>query len=105
MDEVAREQAFSFLEPRHQARIAGAYRSFTNDAGFARVVRNEDALQADGDLSISRYVGSANSDEGSARGEPAKTLRSLMKENGAFQEEMDLLVDALGTMLGRPYSG
>jgi type I restriction enzyme M protein len=36
--EVSRERAQSFLKPEHQQRIVAAYRAFTDEPGFAKVV-------------------------------------------------------------------
>ncbi len=67
--EVARERAQSFLRPEHQQRILRAYEAFVDDPGFAKVVKLEEVLQKDGNLSIPRYVrqigdGASNGDDG-----------------------------------------
>ena len=53
---MARERAQSFLTPAHQAKILNAYQKFTDQLGFASVVKNEDILAQDGNLSVPRYV-------------------------------------------------
>lgn len=95
VNQVAREQAFSFLELHHQARIVSAYRAFTNDEGFARVVTNEDALRAGGDLSIARYVGGSGPKESGGRGDLAAALTSFANQNLVFRREMDAILEAL----------
>ncbi|MEQ8754707.1 MAG: N-6 DNA methylase [Coleofasciculus sp. G1-WW12-02] len=45
--EVARVQAQSFLKPEHQKRFLPAYRDFTDNDGFAKVVTVEQVSQQD----------------------------------------------------------
>ena len=54
--EIAREQAQSFLQPEHQKRIFTAYQAFADEPGLAAVVSTADVLEANGNLSIARYV-------------------------------------------------
>jgi type I restriction enzyme M protein len=56
VDEVRRENAFSFLTEKHIEKIHDAYQKFDDVAGFAKVMTNEDLLKAKSDLTISRYV-------------------------------------------------
>src|SRR5207247_1305855 len=56
INEVTRERAQSFLEEEHIAHILAAYRTFADEAGFARVATH-DEIQANGaNLNIALYV-------------------------------------------------
>ncbi|MBU8549431.1 SAM-dependent DNA methyltransferase [Streptomyces sp. Babs14] len=57
--EVAREQAQSFLRNTHQAKILGAYQSFTGEDGFAAVATVDQIGEKGHSLAIPLYVGSA----------------------------------------------
>src|SRR5687767_9532712 len=54
--EVTRERAQSFLTDEHIERIVKAYEAFTDEPGFAHVVRLEEIRAKDGNLSIPLYV-------------------------------------------------
>ena len=44
VDEVAQERSQSFLRPEHQEKISDAYKAFSDQEGFAKVVDNNDIL-------------------------------------------------------------
>ncbi len=75
VDEVTRERAQSFLTDEHIERIAGAYRAFRDEAGFAAVATNTDCLERGGSLSIPLYVNGVTVNSG---------------ENGGSDESDDL---------------
>jgi type I restriction enzyme M protein len=54
--EVERHQAESYLTADHIARIAGAYRGWSDVPAFARVVSREELLRQDANLNIASYV-------------------------------------------------
>jgi type I restriction enzyme M protein len=56
VDDVTRERAQSFLTDGHIERIAGAYRAFGDEDGFASVATVDECLDHDGNLSIPLYV-------------------------------------------------
>lgn len=56
INEVERKNAQSFLEDRHIQRIAAAYKKYSSDDGFARVVTIQDIADNNFSLSISLYV-------------------------------------------------
>ena len=58
--EVARQNAFSYLEEGHIEKIHSAYKNFKNIKGFARVVDNETILANKANLNIAFYVSSSN---------------------------------------------
>ncbi|OBG50195.1 class I SAM-dependent DNA methyltransferase [Mycobacterium sp. E735] len=64
VQEVAREQAQSFLRDIHQKRILDVYESFADEAGFATVVKLDQIVQKGYSLAIPLYV--AGEADGSA---------------------------------------
>lgn len=56
VNEVAREQAQSFLRERHQARILDSYRNFASDNDFAAVAGTGDIAAKGYSLAIPLYV-------------------------------------------------
>ncbi|KAF5038072.1 N-6 DNA Methylase [anaerobic digester metagenome] len=56
VNEVTRERAQSFLTDEHIERIVGAYRAFSDEAGFAYVATLPEIRASDGNLSIPLYV-------------------------------------------------
>ena len=56
VNEVTRERAQSFLTDDHIDRIVKAYHAFANQDGFARVVCNDEILEAGSNLSISLHI-------------------------------------------------
>ncbi len=94
--EIARERAQSFLREAHQARILAAYKTFEEEPGFAAVVSTVDALAAEGNLSIARYV---KKQKPAVVAEDAVTLAATWgafdSEGREFWTSMDALVDML----------
>ncbi|MEN6341114.1 MAG: class I SAM-dependent DNA methyltransferase [Methanospirillum sp.] len=80
VDEVTRERAQSYLTDEHIERIAGAYRAFKDETGFAYVATIEGCLEQDGNLSIPLYVnGSAGGGDESGDATPSDSLPSTLK--------------------------
>jgi type I restriction enzyme M protein len=94
VNEVAREQAQSFLKPEHQSKILKAYQAFDDQPGFAAVAKNEEVLDQGSNLSISRYVKKASQSEGDAVSLVA-AWTSFKEEGREFRAQMDALVDML----------
>ncbi len=96
-NDVAREQAKSFLKPEHQERIEVAFRTFADEPGFAKVASFDEIAGVGFSLSIPLYVTrrvpSANS------GEPAPSLLQTWKaweQSGAtYWTEMNAAVERL----------
>ena len=55
-NEVSRKNAFSYLDESQIQKILNAYNGFVDIDGFAKVVTNEEIIQANSVLSISYYV-------------------------------------------------
>jgi type I restriction enzyme M protein len=60
VNEVVRHQGESYLTPENIARIASTYDAWRTDAGFARVMTQEDLLERDANLNIATYVDGAD---------------------------------------------
>jgi len=63
LNEVAREQAQSFLRPSHQTKILDAYRGFTDLDQFATVATIDQIAGKNFSLAIPLYVAGANASE------------------------------------------
>jgi type I restriction enzyme M protein len=94
--EVARERAQSFLKHEHQQRIVAAYRVFADEPGLAKVVSIEEVLAKDANLSIARYVRSANADSRTKGGGELKKAWAAFENTGReFWHQMDAVVEML----------
>ncbi|MEV6958706.1 class I SAM-dependent DNA methyltransferase [Streptomyces sp. NPDC051207] len=65
VNEVAREQAHSFLGDQHQTKILGAYRDFTDVDGFAAVATLDQIEAKAYNLAIPLYVSGSTTSNGS----------------------------------------
>ena len=102
--EVARERAQSFLKPDHQVRILAAYNAFVDEPGFAKVVRTEEILKKDANLSIPRYVrpvGNGNGSDGNEASTLKKAWAAYEADGRAFWEQMDELVETLEDIVAK----
>jgi len=90
VDEVTRERAQSFLTPEHIARIAGAYKAFRSEDGFATVATLADIRANNENLSISLYVtritnsGTTNFNE---------TIAAWRESSGELREAADAMLE------------
>lgn len=66
VNEVAREQAQSFLHPTHQQRIHAAYQAFTDEPGFAAVATQDEIADKGYSLAIPLYIARAAGDKGAS---------------------------------------
>ncbi|MDC1390182.1 type I restriction-modification system subunit M [Acidimicrobiales bacterium] len=96
LNEVAREQAQSFLKPQHQDNIAAAYRDFSDKTGFAFVATTDMVLAKGGDLSIPKYVERVSRESAGEVTQDLPTVWASFEENGPiFWTEMNSLVKML----------
>lgn len=56
VNEVRIERSFAWLESQHIKRISDTYWKFRNEAGFSKVVSQEEVLNNEGNLKIAFYV-------------------------------------------------
>jgi type I restriction enzyme M protein len=99
VDEVVQERLQSFLASEHQEKISGAYKTFSDQEGFARVVDNKDILDLEGSLSLARYIQrpfSGVSD--SEHADLGCTWSNFEKDGKRFWSEMDDLVSTLDSV-------
>ena len=61
-DELRIDRTNAWLEPQHIKRISETYWNFKDTEGFAKVMRNEEVLANNGNLSIQLYVKQAAND-------------------------------------------
>lgn len=101
--EIAREQGYSFLKPRHQERICTAYERFTDEAGFTRVCNLEEVAAQGHSLSILLYVKPVNTK--SHKPEDTRSLEQLWQnweqEGKVFWKQMDSLLETLDGVVGK----
>ncbi len=96
LNEVARENAQSFLKPGHQAKILEAYEDFADKPGFAFVATTEEVLAKGGDLSIPKYVEKVTSDGiGEGPQDLPAAWASFEDDGRIFWTEMNSLVEML----------
>jgi type I restriction enzyme M protein len=94
--EVTRERAQSFLEPKHIDKIVGAYRTFADVDGFARVATLEDVRERGANLSIARYVStSVGALSGDSHGSLDLAMRDWLESSQQLRTSMDELFASL----------
>lgn len=94
LNEVTRERGQSFLTEDHIQRIVSAYRDFSDEDGFARVVSNEEIREKGNNLSISLYVRADNRNGNS----PPDTV-SLKQAIADWQESSNALRQSMADLL------
>jgi type I restriction enzyme M protein len=93
--EVTRERAQSFLEPKHIEKIVAAYRAFEDVDGFARVATVEEVRERNGNLSIARYVRSS-AGAGAAKGPSLNVaIDQWIESSDSLRAAMDELFETL----------
>lgn len=99
VNEVTRERAQSFLKPEHQQRILNAYKTFTDEPGFAKVATLSEIAASAGNLSIPLHVKRIAAAVATDSNGEAVTLRSVWDQwrtNGRdFWQQMDTLLETL----------
>ena len=101
VNEVARERAASCLRPEHQERIEGAYATFADQTGFARVVMLDEIKAQGWGLSIPLYIKRANRTATVGDGAPtlADAWAAWDMSGRSFWSEMDAAVDMVGRLV------
>jgi len=94
--EVAREQAQSFLKPKHQQRILDTYRAFADKPGFAKVASLDDVLVNGGSLAIPRYVRPIQPQTAASGTADLATAWAAFDTSGReFWQQIDALIETL----------
>lgn len=100
VNEVAREQAQSFLRDTHQAKILDAYRDFADVDGFAAVATLEEIAEKGHSLAIPLYVSGTNGGSGT---EQVSVSEALADWRAAAEQSDAAIADVL-TMLNSEVS-
>ncbi len=87
VNEVTRERAQSFLTEEHIEHVAGAYKAFKNEVGFARVGTMDEIRAQDFSLSIPLYVAPAGAN-GEKSAPEHGALKSALDDWLKLQQEM-----------------
>lgn len=95
INEVARENAQSFLRASDQDRILSAYRKFDDEAGLATVAQAQQILERSGNLSIPLYVRKAPRLFDGAEGTLARAWEEFELGGPAFWAQMNELTSLL----------
>ena len=99
VNEVTRERAQSFLTEAHQEKILTAYRGFSDQAGFVRVVEAGEVEKNAWSLNMPLYVRSSGAN-GDGTGKPPVPLEEVLDDWLAgvvsLRPSMDELLVALG---------
>ncbi|MDR2895065.1 MAG: type I restriction-modification system subunit M [Propionibacteriaceae bacterium] len=91
VNEVAREQAQSFLLERHQQRILSVYRAWVDEPGFARVAALDDIAANNFSLALPLYVKSAETTKTDAASVSEAVTAWRQASKAAEQAISDLL--------------
>jgi len=92
--EVTRKNAQSFLMPEHQSKILDAYKSFSDQEGFAYVASKDEVIAKNCDLSIPKYVEKVKVNFDGAL-DFKDTWANFKSEGKICRKEMDSLVEIL----------
>ena len=89
-------KARNFLDPEHIARIADAYRAFSDEERFAHVADIEEIASNDYNLNISRYVDTTEPIDVPSVEEALALLREAEERRDQAARRMDDLLAELG---------
>ncbi|PZT84209.1 MAG: SAM-dependent DNA methyltransferase, partial [Gordonia sp. (in: high G+C Gram-positive bacteria)] len=95
VNEVAREQAQSFLRESHQHRILDAYRAFEPQDGFAAVATLDQIAEKGHSLAIPQYVAG---DKLADAGEPVEVAAALDAWRGSADTTNAAVADVLAIL-------
>ena len=90
-NEVTRKNAFSYLDESQIQKILNAYNGFVDIDGFAKVVTNEEIIQANSVLSISYYVEGIDDEDFDID----DSLQNWKESSNAFNNEFESLFDLI----------
>jgi type I restriction enzyme M protein len=106
VNEVARERTRSVLRPEHQAQILGAYKSFSEKPGFARVATTDEILANLANLSIRRYVRKASDGTvGASETGPQSVWKGLTEDGLVLWDQLDALSTELDSLCAKDFDG
>lgn len=89
VNEVARQNAFSYLEEIHINNIYSAYKNFKNRDGFACIIDNEKILKNNANLNIALYI--SNSGTNNNKEDFSEIFSDWLKKGELFKNSTDEL--------------
>lgn len=93
VNEVTRQNAFSYLEASHIEKIHTAYKNFKDMEGFTRVVSNDNIIANKSNLSISLYVSNGKSQ--CSQKDISKVVAEWLESSDTLKESTDELFKML----------
>lgn len=95
-NEFEKEGNKNYLRPKHQDRIAEAIEKREDEQYFCRLVKNEDIIKNDCNLSVSSYVEQPDTREKINIAEVNEKLKSVVAEVNKYRQQVDDIVKLLG---------
>lgn len=95
-NEFEKEGNKNYLRPKHQDRIAEAIEKREDEQYFCRLVKNEDIIKNDCNLSVSSYVEQPDTREVIKIKEVNLQLEEIVKNVNKFRQQVDDIVKLLG---------
>jgi len=86
----------NYLRPKHQDRIAEAIEKREDEQYFCRLVKNEDIIKNDCNLSVSSYVEQPDTREKINIAEVNEKLKSVVAAVNQYRQQVDDIVKLLG---------
>ena len=94
--EFEKEGNKNYLRPKHQDRIAEAIEKRQDEQYFCRLVKNEDIIANDCNLSVSSYVEQPDTREKIDIAEVNEALKEVVQNVNKFRQQVDDIVKMLG---------
>lgn len=94
--EFEKEGNKNYLRPKHQDRIAEAVEKREDVQYFCRLVKNEDIIKNDCNLSVSSYVEQPDTREKIDIAEVNEALKEIVQNVNKFRQQVDDIVKLLG---------
>ncbi len=91
VNEVTRQNAFSFLEEIHINNIYSAYKNFKNLDGFACIIDNEEILKNKANLNIALYI--SNSGANNSKENFPEIINNWLKRNELLKNSSEKLFE------------
>ena len=95
-NEFEKEGNKNYLRPKHQDRIAEAIEKREDEQYFCKLVKNEDIIQNDCNLSVSSYVEQPDTREKIDIAKVNEKLKSVVAAVNQYRQQVDDIVKLLG---------
>ena len=93
LNEVTRQNAFSYLEESHIEKIHSVFKDFEDHSGFAVVINNEEILSNNANLNIALYVSNNTNNEG--KKELIEVVNEWLESSEALKKNTSVLFKSL----------